>query len=299
MMKVYMLICLMTLFSHNFLFGQTNTFPSTGNVGIGTTSPSHKLDLNGSFRSNSNILAANPNNIQATSFLGWKDNVARIRVGGNGDGAGGGFDIQTLGDKSLMRLLNNGNVGIGTTNPISKFDVVGTTYLRSAPTHNSEAEQLRLGRSDSDIRYHSIYSNHTGIASSNFLQFRVHSGGDSPFLDQQTVLTLYGNGNVGIGIVLPTHKLEVNGSIRAKEVKLEATNWPDYVFQNDFELMPLEVVKSYIDQNGHLPGLKPAKDYEQEGVNVLEMNQKLLEKVEELTLYVIQLKDEIITLKQK
>ncbi|MCH7408715.1 hypothetical protein MM239_04865 [Belliella sp. DSM 111904] len=96
-------------------------------------------------------------------------------------------------------------------------------------------------------------------------------------------------GNLGIGTTVPTHRLEVNGTIRAKEVKLEAINWPDYVFEKGYELMPLEEVKSFIDQKGHLPGLKSAKEYEQEGVNMLELNQKLLEKVEELTLHILQL----------
>ncbi|MCH7403553.1 interleukin-like EMT inducer domain-containing protein [Belliella kenyensis] len=95
-------------------------------------------------------------------------------------------------------------------------------------------------------------------------------------------------GNIGIGTNSPNNKLEVNGTIRAKEVKLEATNWPDYVFEKDYKLMPLEAVKSFIDQKGHLPGLKSAKEYEEEGVNMLELNQKLLEKVEEVTLYLIQ-----------
>ncbi|MFD2035514.1 hypothetical protein ACFSKL_11975 [Belliella marina] len=94
-------------------------------------------------------------------------------------------------------------------------------------------------------------------------------------------------GNLGIGTTVPTNKLEVNGTIRAKEVKLEATNWPDYVFEKGYELMPLDAVNSFIGENGHLPGLKPAKVYEEEGVNMLELNQKLLEKVEELTLHTI------------
>ncbi len=99
------------------------------------------------------------------------------------------------------------------------------------------------------------------------------------------------NGNVGIGTLAPSHKLEVNGNIRAKEIKREATNWPDYVFEAGYELMSLGEVKNYISQYGHLPGLKPAKEYQEQGVDMLELNQKLLEKIEELTLHLIHQKE--------
>lgn len=71
------------------------------------------------------------------------------------------------------------------------------------------------------------------------------------------------------------------------EIKREATNWPDYVFEKGYDLMSLEEVKVHIDQKGHLPGLRAAKDYESGGVNIMELNQKLLEKIEELTLHAI------------
>jgi len=99
---------------------------------------------------------------------------------------------------------------------------------------------------------------------------------------------LLGSGSkIGIGTNSPTEKLSVNGTIRSREIKLEAVNWPDYVFGKGYGLMPLEEVKAYIDQKGHLPGFKPACEYGEEGVNMLELNQKLLEKVEELTLHAI------------
>ncbi len=94
-------------------------------------------------------------------------------------------------------------------------------------------------------------------------------------------------GKVGVGTTNPTHSLEVNGTIRAKEVILEATNWPDYVFSNSYQLPSLEETKTYIKTHGHLPGLKSATEYEKEGVNMMELNQKLLEKIEELTLHII------------
>lgn len=74
----------------------------------------------------SRVYLKNPNNEQASVQLGWADDVARIRVGGDGVGASNGFDIQTVGGLSLMRLLHNGNVGIGTTNPGAKLEIAAT-----------------------------------------------------------------------------------------------------------------------------------------------------------------------------
>lgn len=107
------------------------------------------------------------------------------------------------------------------------------------------------------------------------------------------------NGNIGIGTATPTNKLDVNGTVRAKEVKLEATNWPDYVFDEGYELMSLKEIKAHIDHKGHLPGLKSAKDYKSEGVNIMDLNQKLLEKIEELTLHAIRQQKKLDDLEMK
>ncbi|MBK1442594.1 hypothetical protein JHJ32_21520 [Parapedobacter sp. ISTM3] len=95
------------------------------------------------------------------------------------------------------------------------------------------------------------------------------------------------HGNVGIG-ASPTEKLSVNGNIRAKEVKVEMANWPDYVFGEEYDLMPLPVLESHIKTHGHLPGIPNAQEAEAEGIGLAEMNRKLLEKVEELTLHLIE-----------
>lgn len=79
-------------------------------------------------------------------------------------------------------------------------------------------------------------------------------------------------------------------------VKLKST-WPDYVFKKDYELMPLNQVEEFISTNNHLPGIPSAQQVGTEGVNLLEMNIKLLQKVEELTLYIINQQKEIENLK--
>lgn len=95
-------------------------------------------------------------------------------------------------------------------------------------------------------------------------------------------------GNVGIGTLYPKEKLSVYGQIRATEVKVQSTGWPDYVFKNDYSLLSLTNVANYIKENGHLPEIPSASIVEKEGISIGEMNAKLLKKVEELTLYLIE-----------
>ena len=125
------------------------------------------------------------------------------------------------------------------------------------------------------------------------LQYRHNS---STWNDAMVITTL---GNIGIGTTTPTQKLEVNGTIRTKEVKVEATTWPDYVFKNKYQLMPLSELEFFIQTNGHLPDIPIESEVLKNGFNLSEMNIKLLEKVEELTLYLIEQQKQINLLKDE
>lgn len=94
------------------------------------------------------------------------------------------------------------------------------------------------------------------------------------------------------------YSLSVDGKIRSTEVKVY-TGWADFVFENDYDLLTLEEVEAYIKANGHLKDIPSADHVEQNGINVGEMNKLLLQKIEELTLYVIALNKEIEVLKAK
>ena len=109
----------------------------------------------------------------------------------------------------------------------------------------------------------------------------------------------YFKGNVGIGTTTPSNKLEVNGTIRSTEVKVEAGPWPDYVFEPDYDLRSLEETEAYIKANKHLPEVPSAGEMEANGVQLGEMNRLLLKKIEELTLHQIALQKELKELKSQ
>ncbi len=187
-----------------------------------------------------------------------------------------------------------GRVGVGIANPSYPFHVFTTTNQRARfQFSNTTADIVDYGT------YADGFSNAAGlfvsgkdalVMSSQGYHLRFVTNASGPFVER---MRIHANGNVGIGTTSPQFLLAVNGVIGAKEVNVTTTGWADYVFRPEYALRPLSEVEAFINKNGHLPDVPSEKEVLENGVNLLEMNIKLLEKVEELTLYVIELEKKI------
>jgi hypothetical protein len=126
-------------------------------------------------------------------------------------------------------------------------------------------------------------------------------GGMKFFTAGSLKMVLTAAGGVGIGTEDPKgYKLAVNGDAIFTRVKVKPfSGWPDYVFNKEYKLPSLQEVEEYVKANKHLPHIPSAADVEKEGLDLGEMNKKLLQKVEELTLYLIDIKRELNELKQR
>ncbi len=118
-----------------------------------------------------------------------------------------------------------------------------------------------------------------------------------------TPFVILGNGKTCVGCNDPgTFMLAVEGKLGAREIKVTMQNpWPDFVFEKEYQLAPLDIVKSYIETNRHLPGIPSAQEIEKEafGLDIAKMQGLQMQKIEDIYLYLIEMKKEINTLKQE
>ena len=270
-------------------------------VGIGIDNPLsqlHIIDGSGVLRTKDN-----GDGIVLTSY----DHLKSIGLSSSGNGNYGGtgaVGLKLAGGEikyffegaEKMTFKSNGRVGIGTTSPGSKLTVEnqteGSIKMKSIAGSANIIVDAATGspgrfifRENGTNKGWLSYESTTGI-------FRFSDDSHNSLMIIQR-----SSGNVGIGTISPgAFKLAVNGNIRAKEIKVE-TGWSDFVFEDDYNLPTLGEVEEFIKANKHLPEIPSAKEVEENGVSLGEMDSKLLQKIEELTLYIIDLHKEIQNLK--
>nr|WP_299213943.1 tail fiber protein [uncultured Allomuricauda sp.] len=316
----------------------TNSFPNDGNVGIGTTTPSTKLHVagNGAVIKLQNTSYEDTEDAFYGWLGGYDKSGDEIWWLGEGNGTNkqlgfytnrAGYDINLKNQGKGIIIDDNGRVGIGTDSPSTLLEMKST---------NSRAELTLIGTANGAINagivlkaIHSTNQRGLGMfmhdlgGTNEWFIGRPYSGSDQFVINRRSntadhttfasslvhnntsqitsnLFTLKANGNVGIGTTAPDSKLTVKGNIHAEEVKVDlSVPGPDYVFKEGYELKSLEEVKNYIKQNGHLPNIPSAEEMEKNGVQLGRMNMKLLEKIEELTLYVLKQQEDIKYLKAK
>ncbi|MCM0666899.1 tail fiber protein [Flavobacterium tyrosinilyticum] len=251
-----------------------------GNVGIGTSAPQAKLHIQGDLQNNGNILLGHMGDI---NYLTSREIDQQLGIRGSKSII---FGTYNAGWNDHMIISNTGNIGIGTSDPQAKLHIQGDLQNNGSIFlgHMGDTNYLTSREVDQQL----------GIRGSKSIIFGTYNAG---WNDQMIISN---TGNIGIGISNPTNKLDVNGTIHSKEVKVDMTGWtwPDFVFKKEYNLPTLEEVEKHIAEKGHLENIPSEEEVLKNGINLGEMNAKLLQKIEELTLYMIEMKKEIEILKK-
>lgn len=189
--------------------------------------------------------------------------------------------------------VNSGYVGIGTNAPISLFDaaknmIEPTISVRNLGSNGGATFRMYDQNSSGDWKFKVVVGGGFKIRDNAYALDVIQIESNSA----ANVIYINAAGNLGIGTTNPTQKLSINGNIKCKQVEVTLAGWSDFVFEEDYDLMPLNDVEAFIKQNKHLPGVPSADEVMTHGANLGEMDAILLQKIEELTLYLIELKKE-------
>lgn len=261
------------------------------NVGIGTSTPAYKMHVTG-------------------GDLFVQSSTGSIILGYDGSNkwhwstTNGGADLRMISDDGAATtprhyFSQNGNVGI------SGFS---DATVPAVPLHvrSTVSEILRIQGSNPFLSMHDNTDGYRGffwyngtdmvLGATTGVSLRFTSGG----LFRMTVNS---DGRVSIGSANTTatgYLLSVDGKIICEEARVQiSTSWPDYVFADNYRLRPIESLEQYINEKKQLPNIPSATQVEKEGIELGDMNKRLLEKIEELTLYIIQLNKENRDLKTR
>lgn len=210
-----------------------------------------------------------------------------LRIGTFSSNTAGKFHIRTGGSNNLT-VTGDGRVGIGTSTPAALLHVAGRGLFKGT------GEVLAIdGTSNPNIAF---YNNGT------YKSFISQSSSEL-FIGVNNAKLHLDATQIAIGGVIPAasaYKLTVTGKIICEELKVQLQGaWPDYVFKKEYGLMPMDELREFISENNHLPNIPAAATMERDGIEVGELQRRMMEKIEELTLYVLQLEEKVNMLSKK
>ncbi len=254
-------------------------------MGIGVTDPALPLSFASSLGKKISLYRGTTGD----AGFGVFGNELRINSDYSGSDVTFGFDNFTNGFTENMRVKGNGNTGIGVNNPLYKLDLNGRMRIR----HSGLTSGIFFNNStNTEASFIGQYTDNLFGIFGNAWKFAINRNDGTVYLGSNNL----DNENLNIG---SGYKLRVFGKIIGEEVRVQLKNaWPDYVFEKDYKRLSLSDLEKFVNENKHLPNMPSAKEIERDGQHLGEMQRKMLEKIEELSLYVIELKKEIDLLKQ-
>ena len=294
------------IFSPTSICTGVNIGIGTNYYGTGLVSPIEKLtigELGGNFAVQDRRTAVSGKFTSGYKFYDYHGEAASVLLEHNGYlSSNVRAMIFSISGEENMRINSQGNIGIGTSSPHVWFsgkvlEISDNRPILSLESSGTLGTVVFTNNQINTTHYGEFHLNHVYDPNLSVLKFSSYPSGD--------ILILRSDGNVGIGTALTNnpndYKLAVNGTIGAKEVKIEINSsaWSDFVFNDSYKLRPIKEIENYINEKNHLPDIPTAKELEDNGLNLGEMDAKLLQKIEELTLYMIQMNKEIESLKEE
>lgn len=272
---------------------QLMTLRANGFLGLGTTTPTALFHTVGSVRFEDLLVKTTPNFMLGTDANG---NVYKYPYQTGGTGTADADWLKPDGSVALSiddDIYTNGKVGINVQFPAATLHVNGTVRLENLSSGIAAPDFILGTDIDGNVSKYIPQAGGGSIADADWLQ---PDGTVSYSINNN----IYTNGKVSIGTSnIPTtvgsedvssYSLFVKGGVLTEEVRVAVvSDWADYVFKKDYQLPTLKEVEQQIVNAGHLKDIPSEKEVKENGVDLLEMNKLLLKKVEELTLYLIEI----------
>jgi len=271
----------------------TSPWPSTGNVGIGLATANFHLQLHGTTDYSVTFPATPPvydiyGNVVTPAQIGYTVNYGKSsRLGLTNSVTGttnlDGMQLRMSGNNFVMENQENQDISVKSG---------GVNMLYSGSSNRIWCGAGFGTQTASDKGYLNI------VTSDNGLYIKTNAA--SRFGLSVTTQNLTDNAIQVMGTTGTTRNFSVksNGEVYARKFTTTLSNIPDYVFQPDYQLMPFPELRAYLIVNHHLPNVPSANEYAETGVDLGELNRLLLEKTEELTLYILQLEERIRLLEE-